>query len=151
VSEPAEIGGARAPATETIADLRWVMALAVKHGGERGRHFATAMALVLAPGTTLSFEEALGLRGNWCTRVRCEAQADILRYIAGRHFPTLVGRPRAKAVDKAGRNYETTSWPRDHKAKRRPDGLRGDFYDVLSWGPLPGKSRLRQIFNDIAG
>jgi hypothetical protein len=78
-------------------------------------------------------------------------QAVILHHIAERHFPRLVGRPLADAVDKAGRNYETTSWPRDLAARRRPDGRNGDFYDVLSWGPLPGEARLRQIFNDIAG
>jgi hypothetical protein len=65
-----------------------------------------------------------------------------------RHFPNLHGRAAARAVSHAVSRYQGTAWPRDCRARRRPDGLSGDCFDVLvlCHGSLPGEDTLRHLF-----
>jgi hypothetical protein len=76
-----------------------------------------------------------------CLRRRNELLVDI----AHRRFPGLGCRSTARAMAATFRGYETTAWPRDRASGRRPDGLSGDLYDVLSLGGVPAERSLRAI------
>jgi hypothetical protein len=49
-------------------------------------------------------------------------------------FPDLRGRPLANAILETIRDYETTAWPADRDAGRRPHGPVGLIFDLLTLG-----------------
>jgi hypothetical protein len=128
--------------------LRTAAVVLAEHGDA-----ATAEALWtwLDSDASVTFEAALGMPSDGRARARLEARDALLIAIARRHFAELCGRALADAVVKAGRRYQGSSWPRDRRSGRRPDGLTGDLFDVLSFGDIPGDARLRQIFNSLGG
>ena len=92
---------------------------------------------------------ALGLPPGWRAEHRRAARDRLLHELAGRYFPTLAGRKLACAMALAARRYEGSGWPRDRKGGRRPDGLPGIIFDILSLGEMPGVERLLQIFKGL--
>jgi hypothetical protein len=119
---------------------------------ERG-DVATAEAVLtwLDGDASVTLEAALGLPPDGRMRARLENRDTLLIALARRHFPTLTGRRLADAVALAGSRYAGSSWTRDRRSGRRPDGLNGDLFDILSAGEIPGDARLRQIFNGLCG
>lgn len=131
-----------------VARLRHDAGLLAEHGLA-----ATAEAILTWLDGTSSdtFESSLGLPCNGRHRARLEARDEQLVMLAQRWFPTLQGRALAQAVACAASRYARSSWPRNRLSTRRPDGINGDLFDILSHGEIPGDARLRQIFNGIAG
>ena len=99
----------------------------------------------------ISFDAALGLPSGWRDLVRRERRNAALIGLAERRFPGLAGRALAAAVASAMRRYEASSWPRDRRAGRRPDGMAGDIFDLLALGETLSESRMRSLFNEMAG
>jgi hypothetical protein len=103
------------------------------------------------PDGSTTLDAELDLPPGWRTEARRRARDDALVRLARKHFPALQGRAVAGAVAAAARRYEGTSWPRDRRAQRRPDGLSGDLFDVLSFSAMPSQGTLRRIFKTLSG
>jgi hypothetical protein len=88
---------------------------------------------------------------GWRSEARRRDRDAALLHLARQHFPSLEGREVARAVAAAARRYEGTSWSRDRRAQRRPDGLNGDLFDVLSFSSMPSVGTLRRIFKALSG
>jgi len=93
----------------------------------------------------MTFDVALGLTGAWRAEDRRRRRDRLIQRLALAHFGDSKGRARALAIAKAARRYRGTSWPRDRHAGRRPDGLNGVIFEVLSLGPFPSEPTLRRI------
>ena len=120
------------------------MLLLAEHDAEMQR-IAAALDLWLPPAEGMPFDQALGLPATWRSSWRrAERDAALIR-LRAQHFPQLSGRPAAHAVAAAVRRYETTAWLRDYHSRRRPDGLSGACYDVLTHGDAPGHETLRRL------
>ncbi|HEV2546029.1 MAG TPA: hypothetical protein VGU20_01705 [Stellaceae bacterium] len=102
-------------------------------------------------GDKLTLETALGFQPGWRALATRHRRNEILREIARIYFPELQGRKRARAIARSAGAYEGNGWLRDRRSGRRPDGLKGLFYDLLSIGEVPSEERLRQLFCDFPG
>jgi hypothetical protein len=96
-----------------------------------------------------SFEEVLGgapgLRAAWHRR-----QWDRALGALAQRFPAArSARALAAEVHPAVSRYEAGPWLRDKAAGRRPDGINGLCYDLLSHGELPGEDRLRRLLKSV--
>jgi hypothetical protein len=96
-----------------------------------------------------SAQTDLGLGADWRVARRRAERNRALLALRDRHFASLVGRSAAAAVAGALTRYRGTSWPRDRKAARRPDGLRGELFDVLCWGGIPSDRILQSLFKAL--
>jgi hypothetical protein len=104
---------------------------------------AGAMTAWLTSGGDLA--EHMGLAPGWHGAMRQRERDKALQELARRYFPTLSGRPLARALAAAARGYEARQWPGDRAARRRPDGRDGLLHDVAAHGGMPGEARVRQI------
>lgn len=109
---------------------------------------AAAIDTWLAAGDG-DFAAALGLPPGWHSALRRRQRNDVLCEVARRRFPALNPSAAALALLRASRRYEGTSWPRDRKSGRRPDGINGDIFDVLSLGEMPCERILRSLFSEL--
>jgi hypothetical protein len=89
------------------------------------------------------FAAALGMAPGWHSAARIRQRDAALRKLAAQYAP-LRGRRLAAALVADAKRYETTRWPGDCADQRRPDGLQGLFYDLLSHGPMPAEETLRK-------
>jgi hypothetical protein len=89
------------------------------------------------------FATALGLAPGWHSALR-QWQRDATVGELARHFSGICGRPLARAMTAAAADYETRRWPRDRATRRRPDGMDGLFFDLLSMGGIPSEHTLRK-------
>jgi hypothetical protein len=132
--------------TERVAAIRRaVKLLADGDAGTRAVAVALDLWVSSAPGDAVPFHIALGLPPCWRSDHRRAVRDAALIEIASRHFPNIAGRKAARAITGALRKYESISWPRDRMEHRRPDGLRGLFFDALSAGEVPGEESLRRL------
>lgn len=92
----------------------------------------------------LSFEDALGLAGGWRVHARLAARDTALRALASM-LPPMSGRALAAKIIAGCDRYAASAWPTESAANRRPDGLRGMFFDVLKAGGPPALSQLRAV------
>jgi hypothetical protein len=90
------------------------------------------------------FDHAAGLADGWRPALRQGERNAALRELATRYFPDLRGSARARAMARAGRNYEATQWLKNEAARFRPDGKDGLLHDVASHGGMPGWELLRK-------
>jgi hypothetical protein len=155
MSAPAPITALRAVRADTVERVGAIgraVALMVEHGDAGVMEVATAVADWLdQPDATVTLDVALGLPATWRSDIRRGRRDAALIDLARRRFPGLEGREAARAVATAARRYEGSSWPRDRRANRRPDGLSGDLFDVLSHGDMPSEATLRRIFMTLSG
>ena len=142
---------APARATETIASLHRAASRLIELDEADCTTLAAAVLVWLSDGAPMSFDAALGLPSGWRDLVRRERRNAALVGLAERRFPGLAGRALAAAVALAVRRYEASSWPRDRRAGRRPDGMAGDLFDLLTLGESLSESRIRSLFNEIGG
>lgn len=133
----------------TVGALRAVRDLLLEQPDTRLYVIAYAINAWIRDGG--DFSQALGLPHGWRAMHRRELRDAALIDLVRRRFPEMEGRAAARAVAAAGRRYEGGAWPRDRRAERRPDGLNGDFFDILSLGELPSYGTLRALFNGLSG
>jgi hypothetical protein len=133
-----------------IAELRRAALVLIETGDDALARIADAIDAWASatPAAPISFEQALGLPPTWRADVRRHFHHAALLHLAQRNFPDLHGRACARAVSAAVRRYASSGWLHDHREHRRPDGLRGDCYDVLMLGEPPGEEVLRRLFAD---
>jgi hypothetical protein len=92
----------------------------------------------------LPFDRAAGLADGWQRTWHQGQRNAALRELATRYFPDLRGSARARAMARAGRNYEATQWLKNKAARFRPDGKDGLLHDVATHGGMPGWELLRK-------
>jgi len=131
-----------------ITALRAVRDLLVDHGDATLLPVARAIDDWLANGG--SFAGALGLPPTWRSDARRSARDAALLRLARQHFPNMAVQTAALAIAAAARRYEGTAWPRDRQKHRRPDGLRGEIFDVLSLGDMPSVGTMCRILNGLS-
>lgn len=139
--------GAASDLLDRVHAIRRAVALLVEHGDDDVRSVAAGIAQWVnrEPGDDTAMAADLDLPPCWRTDWR-RAERDLrLLDLSARWFPGLSGRAAARKVWEAASRYETTSWPRDRRAGRRPDGMAGDLFDVLRLGELPGFHSLRLL------
>ena len=137
---------------ERVRAVRRAVALLVEYGDAGVLEVARGVADWLdqtEAATTL--DAALDLPQGWRSEVRRLARDAALLDLVRRRYPGLEGREAARAVASVARRYEGSSWPRDRRANRRPDGLNGDLFDILAQGDMPSEATLRRIFNGLCG
>ena len=132
---------------EQIGTIRGAVAALAEVAPPSALPLVQALSDWLADGIDLA--ATLGLPQGWRADYRRASRDKMLHDLAGRYFPTLAGRPLACAVALAARRYQGSSWPRDRKSRRRPDGLPGMLFDILSVGEMPGVERLLQLFKGL--
>ena len=107
---------------------------------------AAALLIVRDDGVD-SLPAAMGAPWGWRATAQHQARDDAIRQLHAQHFPELVGRAAARAVGGALRRYQSTSWPRDRRSHRRPDGVDGACYDLLTLADrVPSEETLRRMF-----
>jgi hypothetical protein len=134
-----------------IATLHRATLLLARSGDDAtiGLAYSIDAWLSLPPGEKISFDQALGLPPTWRANARRSQRDAALRELRARHFLHHSGRKAARAVAGAVLHYETTTWPRDRRDRRRPDGVNGCCFDVLTFADhVPQEARLRQILGD---
>lgn len=130
-----------------IEAIRQAIGVIVDHGPPAVWPVARGLMLWLDQAEALvTIDDALELPRRWRSEARRRQRDMALIELRARHFPALWGREAARAVGAAVRRYQTTSWPRDKCAGRRPDGLHGLSFDLLSVAELPGEEVLRRLF-----
>jgi hypothetical protein len=117
---------------DVAAGLHKVIAMAAASGDPEALHAADALAVWTAGNDSVSLESALGVASTWRSATRRSARDEIYDLIAATCFPDLAGRPLARAVDSLISRYETTAWPADRDAGRRPHGPNGLVFDLLA-------------------
>lgn len=133
-------------APDPIAALRTVRAvlLAVEDPEAQPAAAVVADAIGAWLVTGGSFAEAMGMTSDWHSAVRQREQRRAIRGAAEQHFGGLSCHKQARAIATAALAYETTRWPDDSAARRRPDGLNGYLFDILSAGPMLAVETLRK-------
>jgi hypothetical protein len=124
-----------------ITALRAVRDLLIDHQDATLLPVAWAIDDWLANGG--DFALSLGLAPGWHSALRQRQRDAALRDLTG-YFPDLCGRRLAKALADAASDYEGRRWPRDRADRRRPDGMDGLIYDVLTLGRMPTEETLRK-------
>jgi hypothetical protein len=115
------------------ADLRRTVALLAAADDPGLLRVADALPLWLE-SEAITLEEALGLPATWRTAMRRRRRDEIYEEIAAMCFPDLRGRPLANAITGMIYDYETTAWPADRDAGRRPHRPNGLAFDLLMLG-----------------
>jgi hypothetical protein len=118
---------------DVAADLRRASAALASTGDAGLLRIADALSLWRESDAT-TLESALGLPPTWRSAMRRRARDRLYDSIAATCFPDLSGRPLANAIAGMIRDYETTAWPADRDAGRRPHGPNGLVFDLLMLG-----------------
>jgi hypothetical protein len=135
---------------ERVEGLRQAGLLAVEHGAPAARAIGAAL-LRMADLTTDAgtFEAEAGLCPGWQAEARRARRDAMLIDLRRRHFADLTARAAAAAIETAGRRYAAAGFRADRRAQRRPDGVRGDIFDILSVYEIQGRDALSRLFNGI--
>jgi hypothetical protein len=137
---------------ERMAAIRRAVALMVEHGDAGVLEVARGVGNWLdQPDAEVTLDAALGLPPGWRSDVRRHQRDAALLDLISRRYPGMEGREAARAVATVARRYEGSSWPRDRRANRRPDGINGDIFDILVQGDMPSEATLRRIFIGLSG
>jgi hypothetical protein len=140
------------PILERIDAMRQAGLLVIEHGGAGARVIGgVLLRLADLSADVLSFEAEADLQPGWRSEARRARRDAMLIDLRRRRFPDLAARPAAVAIEIAGCRYAASGWRRDRRAGRRPDGLSGDLYDLLSICGMPGREALRRLFSAVSG
>jgi hypothetical protein len=117
-------------AADLPADLHHAVAVLAETGDPALLRVADSLKLWLE-SENIKFEQALGTASNWRSVMRRRRRDEIYVEI----FPDLRGvSRRARAITEAIDRYQTSSWRHDRDSGRRPAGVNGLIYDLLSLG-----------------
>ena len=141
-------GGPAGGVVATVADLRRTVALLLEIPDPRIAALAENIDRWLSQpaDAPLSFDAVLGFPWGWRAAQQRQHRDAALTRLWRQACPEQAGREAARTIAGLVNRYETTSWPRDHRACRRPDGTNGFIYDVLTLGQIPGEETLRRLF-----
>ena len=92
----------------------------------------------------IDFESALGLASTWRSVARTRRRDEALRRLAAEYFPTLSGRPRARAMAAVYRAYAEHRLSADLIAEHPPAGEPGLLFEIATNGGMPGEESLRK-------
>jgi hypothetical protein len=116
---------------DLAADLKRASAVLASTGDPGLLRIADGLS-VWRDAETITLEMALGLPNTWRSAMRRSFRDDLYAGIARTHFSTLKGLPLARAIVAAIDHYETSSWRDDRANGRRPAGLKGQIFELLS-------------------
>jgi hypothetical protein len=94
-------------------------------------------------------ETAMGLQGGWRGYLDQRTQQAALAALVAAQPAGLSCLALAIRIAEPLLRYETTAWPRDRDAGRRPPGLDGLLYDLLLTDCPRSVSRLRRVLKEL--
>jgi hypothetical protein len=136
--------------SDRVDGMRQAGLAAIEHGGPAAQRIG-AVLLRLADLTADSgtFEAEAGLCPGWKAEARRARRDAMVIDIRRRHFPDLTARAAAAEIETAARRYAATGFRADRRTRRRPDGIRGDLFDILSVCEMQGRDALSRLFNGM--
>jgi hypothetical protein len=116
-------------------------------GGALVAFLVTAKRPLDADQRHAPLESLLGLGPTWRGDVRRQRRDALFLDIRKRRYGDLSNRRAAEQLSIDAARYAASAWLRDQRAGRRPDGLPGDLFDLLSLGAVPAEASLRHLFD----